>query len=245
MAKKKASRTIVGSPLTPSLLGELDALGELPSTPRDFKPDGNWVNKYRIWTCHGYRESGNENVGFVRIERVSDSDKVFTLKVRQHVTQTDGIVNVVDAIIECRKNRLASPTKWQVSSRFMEADGQDVPKLASKQNGGSAVGADRVTCDWGLFEAVQRLAFHEQSSLSFDLLEGLSLSKLRHNLSYRGVYSEKIPGSRILHCFVQLGSGILPAEYWLDEDHRLLLVCSMNKAYILDDQAPEVIQSKT
>jgi hypothetical protein len=195
------------------------------------------VNKYRIWTCHGYRESGNQDVGFVRIERINGPSNLFTLKVHQSVVQTDGIVNVVDAIIECRANQLASPTKWQVSSRFIGADGRDIPELASKQNSVAAEGADRVTCDWCLFEAVQRLAFHEQSSLSFGLLEGLSLSKLRHNLSYRGVYPAKTSGPKMLHCFVQVGSGILPTEYWLDDSHRLLMVCSMNKAHILDDQA--------
>ena len=77
MAKRKASRTIVGSPLTPGLLGELDALGKLPSTPGDFKPDGNWVNKYRIWTCHGYRESGNQDVGFVRLKHLNPFGQLF------------------------------------------------------------------------------------------------------------------------------------------------------------------------
>ena len=44
MAKKQ--RTIVGSPLTPTLLKELDALNKLPFTPQDFKPDGNWVSRF-------------------------------------------------------------------------------------------------------------------------------------------------------------------------------------------------------
>jgi hypothetical protein len=91
------------------------------------------------------------------------------------------------------------------------------------------------TSDWALFEVVQRLAFDKRNSLKFDLLEGMSLSKLRHRLFYRGTYPMKTDGQSIpLHCFGQLGSGILPYEYWLDDRHRLLAVISMNKAYILD-----------
>ncbi|GAI82934.1 unnamed protein product, partial [marine sediment metagenome] len=45
-----------------------------------------------------------------------------------------------------------------------------------------------------------------------------------------------------LHRFDQLGRGILPCEYWLDDRHRLLMVTSMNKAYILDDHAEKAIR---
>ena len=41
----------------------------------------------------------------------------------------------------------------------------------------------------------------------------------------------------------QIGPGVLPTEYWLDENHRLLVVTSLNKAYILDDTiAPRMEQ---
>ena len=91
MAKKKATRTIVGRPLTPGMLKqELGALDEFASTPEDFKPDASWVHTYRIWTCHGYIESGNQNVGFLRIERIAGgANEPFTLKVRRQVIQTD------------------------------------------------------------------------------------------------------------------------------------------------------------
>ena len=78
--------------------------------------------------------------------------------------------------------------------------------------------------------------------MSFDLLEGLRLSKPRHRLFYRGVYPIKMDGRDIpLHCFVQLGRGILPYEYWLDDRNRLLAAVSMNKAYILDEKAEQII----
>lgn len=233
MAKQK--RTIVGENLTPTLLIELGALEKFPSTPADFKPEGNWVNTYRIWTCHGYRESGNQNVGTLRLERTRDSDRMFTLSIRQEIDQTDGLTNVIEGTIKCRKNQLASPVEWRLASRFEGPEGTVVPELGSRNHVAATESATDTAGDWCLFEAVQRLAFHESSPLIFDLLEGMSLSKPGHLLSYRGTYPMKTRGRSIpLHCFAQLGSGILPYEYWLDEHHRLLAVISMNKAYVLD-----------
>jgi hypothetical protein len=241
MAKKQ--RTIVGSPLTPTLLKELDALNELPLTPENFKPDGKWVSTYRIWTCHGYRESGNDNVGFLKIERIGSSGETFTLNVHQEVVQADAIMHIIDGKIKCRNNQLASPVEWKLQNRFIDADGKNIPKLLSNDNGKAAKRTERATSDFCLFEAVQRLAYEKNISLSFDLLEGISLKKKGHRLSYSGITPLNINGSDIsLHCFVQTGSGILPYEYCLDDRHRLLIVTSMNKAYILDDKAEQIIK---
>ena len=238
---KKSQRTIVGSPLTPTLLDELGALRNFPTSSEDFKPDGNCLNTYRIWTCHGYRESGNQNVGYLRIKRLIESNGSLTLKVHQEVLQTDALVNIVEATIECRNNQLASPIKWKVSSRFRDADGRQISQLSNDDNGITAEGLNRSTCDWSLFEAVQRLKISKETVFTFDMLEGLSLLKKDQNLSYRGLYPTKIGGKNIpLHRFVQLGNGILPCEYWLDDHHRLLIVTSMNKAYIFDEQAEKI-----
>jgi hypothetical protein len=238
---KKSKRTIVGSPLTPALLNQLGALSNFPPSSENFKPDGNWVNTYRIWTCHGYHESGNDNVGFLRITRIGNPDKTFTLNIHQEVAQTDGITIVIDGTIICRNNQLASPIQWKVSSRFRAPDGKYISQLSSSENGSDAEGSNRKTCDWCLFEAIQRLEFNRQTSLNFDMLEGLSILKKDQHLSYRGLFPTKIDAENVpLHCFVQLGIGILPCEYWLNDQHRLLVVTSMNKAYIFDEQAETI-----
>ena len=255
MAKKK-QRTIVGSPLTPTLLEELGALSKSPPSSEDFKPDGNWVNTYRIWTCHGYRQSGNQNVGFVRLKRIPDSDKAFALNVHQEVVETDGMLNVIDADIKCLNNELASPVQCNLTSRIIGPDRKQRPELGTEEKvliNGNVMSVEtgghtfkrkvssQLACDWCLFDAIQRLKISKEPALAFDMLEGLSLLKKDQRLSYRGLYPMKIGGENIpLHCFVQLGSGILPCEYWLDDHHRLLAVTSMNKAYILDEQAEKI-----
>jgi len=241
MAKQK--RTIVGSPITPNMLVELDAISKLPPTHGNFNPVGNWTHHYRVWTCHGYRESGNDNVGFLRIERIGSSSETFMLNIHQEIVQNDAITNIINGKITCRNNKLASPAEWKLSSQFEGPDGKIISALSSHNHGVATESVTSTAIDWCLFEAVQRLVFDKQSSLRFDLLEGMYLSKLRHRLFYRGVTPLKM-NDRVtpLHCFVQTGSGILPYEYWLDERHRLLAVISMNKAYILDDEAEQIIK---
>ena len=235
MAKQ---RTIVGSPLTPALLKELGAFETLPSTPGDFKPDGEWINTYRIWTCHGYRESGNQNVGFLRIERVHDSNQTFKLNVHQEILQTDAMVGAIDATTTCRSDPSASPIRWSLMSQLLGADGEPIPESLCTHGGVPSKWTEGITGDWCLFEAVQRLSPDMQTSLSFDLLEGMGLRKSNHRLSYGGLIPTSLgAGETPLHRFVQFGSGILPTEYWLDTRHRLFVVTSMNKAYILDDRA--------
>jgi hypothetical protein len=235
-----AKQTIVGSPLTPALLKDLGAFDTFPSAPRDFNPAGEWVNTYRIWTCHGYNV-GNKNVGFLRIERIPVSEKTFELKVRQEVLQTDAILGIIDGTITCQNDSLASPIRWNLSSRIIGADGESIPELLSKDNGTATESMGTTTGDWCLFEAVQRVPPEMQASLSFDLLEGMSLRKSKHRLSYHSMVPTNIEtGDILLHHFTQFGSGILPTEYWLDTHHRLLIVTSMNKAYILDERAENI-----
>jgi len=218
---------------------------DFPPAAVDFRPYWDWTHSYRIWTCHGYRESGNENVGVLRLERTGKSDNVFVLKVRETVSQVDGLLADIEANIECRNNTLASPVQWQVRSTFYGKDGKDIPELAGWKRGQATASVDRTTCDWCLFELVQRLEFGLDFSLKFDLLEGLELSKLNHELVYGGVFPTKISGLRHLHRFVQLGRGILPTEYWLDDNHRLLCVTSLNKACIYDEQAQKAVKTPT
>jgi len=254
MAKKQ---TIVGTPLTPKLLKELDAMDEFPSTPEDFKPSGNWVNTYRIWTCHGYRESSNENVGFLRIrKKIEEQGETFSLYIEQAVVQTDAMLSNIVAQITCLKNEYASPVKWQISSRFLGPDANPMEQLCIAET--VSVQGKRMTIetpagilhrqvdsgkpltsDWSLFEASQRWGTGEAGHLLADMLEGMCKLKKDQHITYAGV-SKMGSDAVSLFRFTQTGIGILPTDYWLDRSHRLLVVTSMNKAYILDEKAEEV-----
>jgi hypothetical protein len=255
-------QTIVGDPLTPSLLRELGALTVFPATPDDFTPEGNWTNAYRIWTCHGYRESGNDLEGLLRVQRrAGRSAGPFALEVHQEILNDGGALNIVDASIACSDDELASPVRWELSSHFIGLDEKPIEDLAVKETvevkGRSlqvtAQGktfkrptSRRLTADWCLFEVVQRLPFEEGTSLTFDLLEGLSLLREDHRLSYRGRYPmTTADGDVTLRGFHQLGHGVLPCEYWLDYRHRLVIAVTGNRAYILDESAEDAFRDRT
>ncbi len=239
--------------MTPDLLVRIGGLTEFPPAPKEFQPEGAWVQKYRIHTCHGYVESSNEDAGVLRVERVpGGAGKSFTLKFQQRIVNDEGDVNYVDADVTCQPDRLASPVEWKLSSRFEDVAGKPIAGLDAAESGrlaGGAVTITRgghrlqhrssrpVTADWCLFEAVQRLRFAPPDPAPFDLLEGLSLVRENHHIAYRGLYQMKEKKWPPMHWFHQLGHGLLPYEYWLDDRHRLLVAAMGARAYILDDKA--------
>jgi len=254
VAQNRVQPTPVGSPLTPRVLEELGALEGFPPAGDGFLPEGEWVNAYRMWTCHGYRERGNNDVGYLKLARSSgETDEGSKLDVEQMIVHAGGVSNTLRATVQCRADDLASPTSWEMASRFADSEGQARAALETKETVRIGDGAmevrtagntyrrpapPRLTSDWCLFEAMQRRPFEEGPSSAFDVLEGLSLLREGHRLTYRGKYPMQAAGREItLHGFHQIGHGTLPYEYWLDEDHRLVMAVTLSRVYILDDEA--------
>jgi len=259
MAKRK-KRTAVGQPITPAVLGELNALGSWPGQDGELKPGGTWNHSYRIWTCHGYVSSGNETVGALRLERKSPSADGFTLRTRQRVVHFGGIKHSIHAEIRCRADAIGSMAGWTLASKYYGGKGPDRSDLAMSRRGICIDGQVTLsvagkTCmiktprpvmsDWSLFEAVQRMA-PEGESPTFDVLEHLTVHRPGHRLRYGGVDQVNWSGTSVkLHHYYQLGQGMLPYEYWLDAGRRLVIVTTGARAYILDPKAYEKLDGKT
>lgn len=252
MAKK--NRTIVGSPLTPQMLKNLGAFETL--SPMNDSPSGAWTDRYRIWACHGYRESGNENVGFLKIQRTpAQSDDVFTLDVTQKIQNDADIVHWLDASIRCRTDRLATPIKWRAGSTFHGPDGKAIRDLETECTGRAQEGTIEIkthgtkrtikpsrpfTGDWCLLEAVQRMPCKEGEPVSMDVLKEMDLLQTDHRIAYRGLDTVVRHGADMpLHHFQQWGRGMLPYDYWLDQNHRLQIFVTLSIAYIRDKNAEE------
>ncbi len=73
------------------------------------------------------------------------------------------------------------------------------------------------------------------TAIEFDLLEGLTVWKRGQRLTYRGRL-EQMWGSETveLECFQQLGTGVWPYEFWLDDEGRLVMVITGVRAYIIE-----------
>ncbi len=260
---KQTSRERVGSPLTPEMLLKMGMFRGFPPTPQDFDPKGNWINTYRIWGCHGYLNSGNRDVGYLQIEKSLKDDPVeYSITVTQELIQTHGIVNQIQAEITCNLDPLAAPVSWNLISRFIGPDGKEKKELTLKEkvvyiSKGDLLevhtGAKQftrkvkspLTSDWTLFAAVQELPYlPEESKHEFHVLEGLSLLKEDHRLSFQGIHEVKIADQDVpLNQFEQTGRGVLPYAYWLDDQHRLVMVVTMSRVYVLDEKAKETAET--
>jgi len=252
VSKKK--RSIVGYPLTPSVLDDLDAWGSMSSS--HFSSIGHWTNVYRIWACHGYRESGNEDRGILKIERSpSSADNTFTLKVTQKIHNDSDLLHVLDAQIVCRNDTLATPVQWQTQSKFYDPMGVLIRDLETEESGrirGNIVeiatnGKTRqfessrpLTGDWCLLEAVQRMPWKSDVSITMDILKEMTLLQKDHHIIYHSKEAFTIGGKSIdLYHFQQVGRGILPYDYWLDSHHRLQVFVTLSIAYIRDERAEQ------
>jgi hypothetical protein len=255
MAAKK--RTIVGSPLTPEMLDELGALSDMSATHAS--PAGAWTDTYRIFACHGYRESGNENVGALKIQRTpSQSGDTFVLNVTQRINNDADVVHILVAQITCQADRLATPIKWRTKSTFHDANGAVVRDLGTEQTGlvnsraieihthgkkRSIKTSGSFTGDWCLLEAVQRMPYTDAAPITLDVLEEMDLLQTDHRIAYRGQDTVTVGGAAmVLHHFQQWGRGMLPYDYWLDPHHRLQIFVTLSIAYIRDDKPEQTTE---
>ena len=254
----RPKRQMLKHPLTPTVLSENGVLAAVPLPEREFDPAGSWRHRYRVWTCYGYRNQSNRDQGTLTVERAPGTGKKrFGLAVEQ-ILRMDPKQHECDhrlsAEIRCRNDDLATPVDWTLTSRFTGGiEGQDASDMDHAEKvelSGKTLRvrigdrtfrrpvSDRFTADWCLFEALGRLPFGD--ALEFDLLEGLTVWKPGQRLSYRG----EIPvtwgtESVSLHCVQQLGMGVWPYEYWLDDRHRLLMVITGVRVYILGSEEGE------
>jgi hypothetical protein len=115
--------------------------------------------------------------------------------------------------------------------------------------------------NWALFEAVQRLPRNPGEPLHFTMVDHFDQPKPNQTLAYRSEeqvllgmrtveekQTEQLEKGRItrtvqkqeggtagrFHTFHQLGHGIVPWVYWLDEQGRLLIASSGLEAYIAE-----------
>jgi len=119
-----------------------------------------------------------------------------------------------------------------------------------------------ITCDWAIFDLVQRLSqslgeqrlrpSEPKPLLKFALLEDLEFLRTNHRIflseplegagdTGQGTWNVEVDGKRFRwRRFVQYGDGVLPWTYCLDEHHRLVLAYSGMRAYLYDPTAKSV-----
>ncbi|MBN1672391.1 MAG: hypothetical protein JXR37_15225 [Kiritimatiellae bacterium] len=265
MAKMNKARATRSQPLTLAALreyGELDAF----AAPGDFEPAGEWTNTYRLWFVGGrgpgflsvsrqprLRQEASPGPARLREDaspgQAVSADGRFVLAIERLVVQSAGTIHRTTARMTCAADALGSPLRWELESRILARDGRPLPAADVRETGVAEKGRVRIgtrerempsafTCNWSLFEAVQRLPGTDTGALRFDLLEDLDQPKRGHQLSFLKAVPFDTGKARLdLTGYQQLGTGVLPYTYWVDARHRLLFAISGLRAYIYDPNA--------
>ena len=237
--------------MTPGALKEYQAIEGLPPKG-SFDPAGAWRQTWRIWLLRRNPKDVNYR-GFIRLRREPSADgRAFVLTVNQttvHVSHA--CIHETKARIRCANDELASPRSWNIETRlFSPRDNREFSNAAVKKSSSVKDGKIQteraggvfvqnapaaITSSWSILEALQRLPGPDMTPLDFAFLDELDKLKPGHRLSHRE--ETTIPfGEEVIqvHCYQQIGQGLLPWLYYVGSDHRLLLAISGLRAYILD-----------
>lgn len=225
-----------------------------PSTP--FNPSGPWIHQYNLYTVVNASRQTHPTPrpgGSLRIERIPQAAGGATLKVKYEKTSQYAGAHTLLTTLACAGDDLSTPAKWH-STYSAVAPAQ--PLGLSLQVHETAVASGRTvhikrgkvqrrfllqsdyTSNWALFDAVQRLAHVGSAALRFTLFDTGGAPKANQVLAfYQSVdLKDRWPGAPILrvHGFLQIGDGISPQTYWIDDRGELLFLLSGLDAFVLD-----------
>ena len=222
-----------------------------PSGP--FDPHGIWDHRYAVWIVLPESNFGKaQPMGALQIRRQPAGENAATLDVILKTTQGVRTSYRAEARIACAADRLSTPTSWELKSVILDFAGKPVPGADAQETGRVEQGiihrkgkVERTlpapkafTSNWSLFDAVQRFPGNEIEPMNFDMFEELGLFKPNQRLSFKQSIELELGGARVrLHGFQQLGEGILPYHYWLDDQRRLLIAVGGLRAFVFDSSA--------
>ena len=223
-----------------------------------FDAEGSWEHTYDVYPVYGkWSKWSKKHRGRCRIKRKALSGKdAFRLEVSSEVTFLDygyGIhltkTQLTTASIRCVNNALATPQSWKLESAALDAEEKPRPLSQMSESGVFSKGtikltdpkglsreidvSENLTSNWSLFDAVQRLHKKEPPTTDFEMLEDLRLPRANQRLTSDGPIEVELGGEMIrLYGFHQIGDGILPIHYWLDEQGRLLFALGGVRVYL-------------
>ena len=237
----------------------LEHLSMLPPPTGAFDPNGAWEHTYDVFPIYAaldVRGKGAwslQHKGVTRLKREpAPGEGAFDLHVASEVTfqgRLPARTQRTTASVRCAADTLGTPLSWEMESVALSAeDGSPVPLSHMRESGVVRDGAveltfegggrtlevsSPLTSNWSLFEAVQRLPRGNAPEGEFEMLEDLRLRRAHQCLRAEGPTEVTMAGETVrLYGYRQLGEGISPLYYWLDEQGRLLLAFGKVRAYI-------------
>ena len=234
-----------------SLNSTMDALNDFRPPQRTFDPNGSWNNFYRVLSLAGERSG---HAGDLGIRRSATRDQEAVLEINYRKFLPGGHRQLIVAKMECSIDSLATPQGWKSESEIVSPSGERLRHTRLEQRGavkkgeleivsGETVRRIKVpaayTCNWALYDAVQRLPRQDTRPLQFTLFDHFDQVKGNHTLSFRKTAVVELGGQASkLHAYEQLGEGVVPLVYWTDDRGQLLFVISGIEAYVLESEKP-------
>lgn len=224
-----------------------------PTAP--FSPQTAWSLRYRLVSGKVSKGPRAKELftGHLLLDR-KPTGAGCTLSVAQRLGQNDGSAYDVTATLTCAGDTLGTPESWTLESVNIDAAGEPIAGTAWSEAG--EVRADGIlrhgmrdrtlpkpaafTSNWNLFEALPRLG---QGSLpEFTLLEEMQLPKPGQTIRpFREQTFQTAAGQVTLHGFQQLGHGLLPAVWWLDDAGRVVAWIGVERAWVFDPDAGRAV----
>ena len=217
----------------------------------EFDPRGRWKLTYGVYTFAAVTSATTpgSRTGTLSVSREPrNGGSVVEMDFEQRLV--GGASERVVARLVCRDDALATPSEWSYSSEFFDRAKNPLPvggldKSASVAQGRVEIDDGKYTqaieidgpftVNWALFEAMGRLPRGPFEPLEFTMLDHFDQVKRGQTLAFRKSLSIKLGDRDVrVHAFDQLGRGIVPWVYWVDDAGRLLAALSGLEAYILD-----------
>jgi len=241
--------------LTLEFLRDLGALKDF-SLPTDrFEPNGTWTNMYRLWLVQRHLGGGS-----LRLRRERRGNDGVRLRVDLSVAEVSGYLRRTNVVLDCAADALCTPQSWTLESQSLDLEDRPTKGTRFSESGAAGDGSIEIrfgkrtrkekvprpfTSNWSLFDAVQRLHGEKTRPLKFAMLEGMDLLKPGQRLELREAKEFKLGGRKLrLRGYHQIGRGVLPWQYWVDERGRLLFAFSGLRAFIYDPNAPQWMREK-
>ena len=224
-----------------------------------FDPNGSWQLAWNVLSLAGaaYKVGGLKRapigregvVGRMQLRRSAGAKGNVRLELSYVKTGAGDASHVVEAKMWYSTAALPCPKRWELDAELRDDKGHTVPKTKIHKEASWADGEltirdkghtrkiavpDAWTTNWVLFEAVQRLPRAKTKPISFTLLDHFDQVKGEQTLAYRETTGLTLGGKTIrATAYDQVGRGVLPWVYWVDDAGRLLFVVAGLEAYVL------------
>ncbi len=236
-----------------SLISNLFLSIKIPE--QTFEPENNWEHKY--FGIDTYSAISNPKIIRKRIEltidRKNQTNGFSNLTIKTERFCKSNFFFYADAELKCKNDEISTPLTWIYESKVAKRR-SDTPYLKSGMKKNIKVAERKLiietgeasskmelpgsyTCKWCLLDSVQRMPKVPDKSIEFKMIDEYDSIIGDQTLRFReAAKTETANGMKDVFCFELLGSGTIPATYWIDSSGRLLFYISGMELLVLTEE---------